>query len=155
MPKGHYLPEAVNDAIWVLRAEGVSDAEIARRLVMPKRTVSKYLERMGGIRPRPRHRAERCLTLAEREEISRGIAGGESARATGRRLGRSQGKETNGLLRQYFPRGKSLAGVTQAELDDVARKLTTDPARHSTSGPPPEKRAELIDGPHHTGASER
>ena len=89
MPRGHYLAEAVKDAIWVLRAEGVSEAEIARRLVTPKRTVSKYLQRMGGIRPRPCRRSERCLSLAEREEISRGIARGESARAIGRTLGRS------------------------------------------------------------------
>ena len=32
MPRGHYLAEAVKDAIWVLRAEGVSEAEIGRRL---------------------------------------------------------------------------------------------------------------------------
>jgi IS30 family transposase len=89
MPRGHYLAEAVKDAIWVLRAEGVSEAEIGRRLGLPKRTVSKYLERVGGIRPRSRRRAERCLTLAEREEVSRGIARGESARAIGRTLGRS------------------------------------------------------------------
>jgi IS30 family transposase len=89
MPRGHYLAEAVKDAIWVLRAEGVSEAEIARRVVTPKRTVSKYLQRMGGIRPRPCRRSERCLSLAEREEISRGIARGESARAIGRTLGRS------------------------------------------------------------------
>src|SRR5437588_5140191 len=89
MPKGHYLAEAVKDAIWVLRADGVSEAEIARRLVMPKRTVSRYLQRMGGIRPRSCRRSERCLSLAEREEISRGIARGESARVIGRTLGRS------------------------------------------------------------------
>ena len=89
MPKGHYLTEAVKEAIWALRAEGVSDAEIGRRLVMPKRTVSKYLERIGGIRPRARCRAERCLSLAEREEISRGIARRDSAREIGRLLGRS------------------------------------------------------------------
>jgi IS30 family transposase len=89
MPRGHYLAEAVKDAIWVLRAEGVSEAEIGRRLGVPKRTVSKYLQRMGGIRPRPSRRPERCMTFAEREEISRGIARGESARAIGRTLGRS------------------------------------------------------------------
>jgi hypothetical protein len=72
MPRGQYLAEAVKDVIWVLRAEGVSEAEIAGRLVMPKRTVSKYLQRMGGIRPRPCRRSERCLSLPEREEISRG-----------------------------------------------------------------------------------
>src|SRR5207248_9925572 len=89
MPRGHYLAEAAKDAIWVLRAEGVSEAEIGRRLGLPKRTVSKYLERLGGIRPRARRRPERCLTVAEREEISRGFARGESARAIGRTLGRS------------------------------------------------------------------
>jgi IS30 family transposase len=89
MPRGHYLTEAVKDAIWELRAEGGSEAEIGRRLGLPKRTVSKYLERVGGIRPRAGRRPERCLTLAEREEISRGIAQGESARVIGRILGRS------------------------------------------------------------------
>src|SRR5947209_13599648 len=64
---------------------GVSEAEIARRLVRPKRTVSKYLQRMGGIRPRPCRGSERCLSLAEREEISRGIARGRLARAQERK----------------------------------------------------------------------
>ena len=77
MPRGHCLAGAVKDAIWVLRAEGGSEAEIGRRLGLPERTVSRYLERVGGIRPRSRRRPERCLTLVEREEISRGIARGE------------------------------------------------------------------------------
>jgi transposase, IS30 family len=50
---------------------------------------------------------------------------------------RGSSENTNGLLRQYFPKGKSLDGVTQAELDEVARNSTTVPAKRSASGPPP------------------
>jgi IS30 family transposase len=40
---------------------------------------------------------------------------------------RGSNENTNGLLRQYFPRGQSLAGVTQAELDRVAHELNGRP----------------------------
>src|ERR671919_3256783 len=74
MPKGHYLTEAVKDAIWELRAVGLSDRGIGRRLGLRRGSVSNQLARTGGIRPRARRRPERCLSLQEREEISRGIA---------------------------------------------------------------------------------
>jgi IS30 family transposase len=89
MPRGYGLGEAVKDAIWELRAEGLSDREIGRRLGLPRGTVSNHLARTGGIRPRARRRPDRCLSLQEREEISRGIACGQSARAIARALGRS------------------------------------------------------------------
>ena len=41
------------------------------------------------MRPAPRRRAERHLTLLEREEISRRVAAGESLRAIAGRLGRA------------------------------------------------------------------
>ena len=89
MPQGHYLTEAVKDALWELRAEGLSDREVGRRLGLAQGSVSGHLRRTGGIRPRARRRPERCLRLAEREEISRGIARGASAREIARGLGRS------------------------------------------------------------------
>uniref|UniRef100_UPI002739097F IS30 family transposase n=1 Tax=Stenotrophomonas sp. YIM B06876 TaxID=3060211 RepID=UPI002739097F len=38
-------------------------------------------------------------------------------------------ENTNGLLRQYFPKGISLADVTQARLDAVARQLNERPRK--------------------------
>jgi hypothetical protein len=37
MPRGHYLTEAVKDAIWEVRAEGLSEAEIGRAPPGPRR----------------------------------------------------------------------------------------------------------------------
>lgn len=44
---------------------------------------------------------------------------------------------SNGLLRQYFPKGRSLAGVTQAELDEVAAKLNGRPRKTLAFGTRP------------------
>ncbi len=62
MPKGYAMAEATKDAIWELRAQGLSDREVGRRLGLPLGSVSNHLARTGGIRPRARRRPERCLT---------------------------------------------------------------------------------------------
>jgi IS30 family transposase len=60
----------------------------------------------GGIRPPPRQRSRLALTLAEREEISRGIARDLSLRAIAAQLGRAPSTiirevNRNGCLKQY------------------------------------------------------
>jgi IS30 family transposase len=89
MPRGYGLSAVTKDAIWELRAQGLSDREIGRRLGLPRGSVSNHLARTGGIRPRAGRRPERCLSCEEREEVSRAIARGQSARAIARALGRS------------------------------------------------------------------
>jgi Helix-turn-helix domain len=68
---------------------GESSRLIGRALRCHPSSVRAFLARSGGVRPTPRRRSVRHLTATEREEVSRGIAAGLSARAIAALIGRS------------------------------------------------------------------
>ena len=75
--------------VWDRWQAGEAMRLIARRLGRESSSVRTLIEDTGGVRPMPRRRSSRCLSLIEREEISRGVAAGESLRQIAARLGRA------------------------------------------------------------------
>jgi len=57
---------------------------------------------------------------------------------------RGSNENTNGLLRQYFPKGMSLANYSQAKLNAVARKLNERPRKTLNYQTPAEKFAQYV-----------
>ena len=57
---------------------------------------------------------------------------------------RGSNENTNGLLRQYFPKGFDFAAVTEAELDAVADELNERPRKRFGFATPTEQLSELL-----------
>jgi len=75
--------------LWDRWQRGESLKAIGRSFGKPSSSIYCQVSPCGGIRPPPRRRSRLALTLAEREEISRGIVAHQSARSMARVLGRS------------------------------------------------------------------
>jgi IS30 family transposase len=75
--------------IWRRYRGGASLRSIHQALGRNGRTVWRFVASTGGIPPMERVRSALRLSLAEREEISRGLVADQSCRAIARRLGRA------------------------------------------------------------------
>jgi IS30 family transposase len=84
-----YYTDAQKAEMWKRWQRGETFHSIARLFDRYHTSVRGIIAATGGIRPPERRRSRLALTLAEREEISRGIARDLSLRAIAARLGRA------------------------------------------------------------------
>ena len=101
-----YYTASQRAEIWDRWQRGQSMSSIGRRFDREPSSVFSVISPTGGIRPADRKRGRLALSLAEREEISRGLSVSEPLRAIARRLGRapstiSREVRRNGGLARY------------------------------------------------------
>ena len=73
-----YYTETDKALMWDRWQKGDSLHAIARLFDHSHGSIAGILSRTGGIRPPKRTRSKRALSLAEREEITRGMVAGQS-----------------------------------------------------------------------------
>ena len=83
------ITAAESAELWERWKKGEGLKSIARALGRWHSSIGAHMQPSGGIRPPPRRRSRLALTLAEREEISRGVVAGRSLRSIALALGRA------------------------------------------------------------------
>src|SRR5215213_7225837 len=87
--RSRYFGAAESAEIWDRWQRGEGLSLIGRVFGKTSSSIFAHLRPHGGIRPLPRRRSSRALSLSEREEISRGAATGASLRSIAAGLGRA------------------------------------------------------------------
>ncbi|MHC4230884.1 MAG: IS30 family transposase, partial [Planctomycetota bacterium] len=116
----YYSAEQKN-LMWDRWQAGDSLYEIARLFDRGHSSVQGVLAETGGIRPRPRSRSRLALTLAEREEISRGMVAGRSLRAIAASLDRAPSTVSREINRNGGRRCYRASTADQAAWDRARR----------------------------------
>lgn len=110
--------------LWDHWKAGLSISEIARSLEKNPGSIYGVLAGNGGFIPAVRTRSRHALTLAEREEISRGIAVGASFR----RIALDTGRSASTISREVDRHGGREA-YRAADADERAQELARRPKR--------------------------
>jgi transposase, IS30 family len=127
-----YITDPEMALIWDRWEKGDSINAIARDLGRYHSAVQGAMARTGGIRPAPRRRSCLALTLAEREEISRGIVAGHSIRAIASQLGRAPSTVSREIKRndgrRRYRANKADEAARERALRPKTCKLAQNPA---------------------------
>ena len=125
-----HMTEADKAEVWTRRARGEPVQMIARHMGRDRGTVWKVVTATGGIPPRTPQRSCRELTVGEREELSRGLAMGESSRAMARRLGRAPSTVSREVHRNG---GRQSYRAAEADVAAVRRRRRPKPGKLALS----------------------
>jgi len=127
-----FYTESDKALMWDRWQKGDSLHAIARLFDRSHGSIAGILSRTGGIRPPKRTRSRQALSLAEREEISRGVVTGRSLRSIAASLGRAPSTVSREIHRNGGRRGYRANQADQAAWDRAHRpkqcKLVTNPA---------------------------
>lgn len=131
-PTRIYYTDADKALMWDRWQKGESLNEIGRHVGCSHTSIQNILSRTGGIRPPPRKRSSRSLSLAEREEISRGLVAGHSMRSIAAELGRAPSTVSREIRRNDDRRRYRANQADQAARERAKRpktcKLVENPA---------------------------
>jgi IS30 family transposase len=114
------------DEVWRRWRQGDSLRLIARRLGKPGPSVRAFVLQTGGVQRHPPRRPTLCLGMAEREEISRGVAAGQSCRQIAARLERAPSTVSRELVRNG---GRHRYRAQAADAAAFGRALRPKPAK--------------------------
>jgi IS30 family transposase len=126
----HWLWATRQEEVWSRWKQGQALSEIGRALGIAKQRVHHVVEKRGGLAPPPQRRRAGSLRFSEREEISRGVAAGESIRDIARRLGRAPSSISRELARNHSQRGYRALIAERNAWQRARRPKTCLLARH-------------------------
>ncbi len=112
--------------VWRRWRQGESLQTIGRALGWATKCMRYVVAGTGGRPPAPRRRSRLALTADEREEISRGLASGDSLRAVGRRVGRAPSTVSREVRRHG---GRHTYRAAAADASAWARSRRPKPCR--------------------------
>ncbi len=129
--KRRHYTEAEKSLMWDRWQRGESLNEIGRFFgIQGHSSIQRIFAETGGIRPAERCRSSRSLSLMEREEISRGIASGESIRSIATGLGRSPSTVSREIRRNGGPRRYRASYADSAAWERARRPKVCKLKRH-------------------------
>ena len=119
-----YYTDTQKALMWDRWRKGESLQQIAQLFDRNHSSIQRILSLTGGIRPPERTRSKLALTLADREEISRGLATGQSIRSIAKYLGRHPSTISREIQRNGGAECYRASHADQATWDRANRPKT-------------------------------